>query len=44
MTKLRWNELQNISRDIQLLTDYLLSEYKIRVWSTSLNDAMAEGS
>jgi DGQHR domain-containing protein len=40
----KWNELQNISRDIQLLTDYLLSEYKIRVWSTSLNDAMAEGS
>ncbi len=40
----KWNELQNISRDIQLLTDYLLSEYKSRVWRTSLNGAVAEGS
>lgn len=40
----KWNELQNISRDIQLLTGYLLSEYKIRVWSTSPNGAIAEGS
>ena len=29
----RWNELQNTSRDIQLLTNYLLSEYRARVWS-----------
>src|SRR5262249_37051561 len=29
----RWNELQNTSRDIQLLTNYLLYEYKSRVWS-----------
>jgi hypothetical protein len=28
----RWNELQNTPRDIQLLTSYLLSEYKARVW------------
>jgi DGQHR domain-containing protein len=28
----RWNELQNTSRDIQTLTNYLLSEYKARVW------------
>jgi DGQHR domain-containing protein len=28
----RWNELQNTSRDIQVLTNYLLSEYKARVW------------
>jgi DGQHR domain-containing protein len=28
----RWNELQNTPRDIQLLTNYLLSEYKARVW------------
>jgi DGQHR domain-containing protein len=40
----KWNELQNISRDIQLLTDYLLSEYKTRVWSTSPNGAIVEGS
>lgn len=29
----RWNELQNTTRDIQLLTNYLLCEYKARVWS-----------
>jgi DGQHR domain-containing protein len=29
----KWNELQNTSRDIQLLTSYLLYEYKTRVWS-----------
>jgi DGQHR domain-containing protein len=29
----RWNELQNTPRDIQLLTNYLLLEYKTRVWS-----------
>ena len=34
----KWNELQNTSRDIQQLTRYLLSEYKARVWVTSLDD------
>jgi DNA-sulfur modification-associated len=29
----RWNKLQNTSRDIQLLTNYLLNEYKARVWA-----------
>jgi DGQHR domain-containing protein len=29
----KWNELQNTSRDIQLLTNYLLCEYKARIWS-----------
>jgi hypothetical protein len=29
----KWNELQNTTRDIQLLTNYLLYEYKARVWS-----------
>ena len=33
----KWNELQNISHDIQLLTNYLLSEYKARVWGASLD-------
>jgi DGQHR domain-containing protein len=33
----KWNELQNTSRDIQLLTNYLLSEYKARVWGASLD-------
>jgi len=28
----KWNELQNTTRDIQLLTSYLLLEYKNRVW------------
>jgi DGQHR domain-containing protein len=32
----RWNELQNTSRDIQLLTNYLLFEYKSRIWSRQL--------
>ncbi len=35
----KWNELQNTSRDIQLLTNYLLSEYKSRVWSGPLDGA-----
>jgi DGQHR domain-containing protein len=35
-TQRRWNELQNTSRDIQLLTNYLLSQYKARVWSRKL--------
>ncbi len=29
----KWNELQNTTRDIQVLTNYLLCEYKARVWS-----------
>jgi DGQHR domain-containing protein len=29
----KWNDLQNVPRDIQLLTNYLLFEYKARVWS-----------
>jgi DGQHR domain-containing protein len=40
----KWNELQNTSRDIQQLTDYLLAEYKVRVWGKSLNDADAGGN
>jgi hypothetical protein len=32
----KWNELQNTTRDIQLLTNYLLCEYKARVWSTPI--------
>jgi DGQHR domain-containing protein len=31
----RWNELQNTPKDIQLLADYLLTQYKLRVWSRS---------
>jgi DGQHR domain-containing protein len=29
----RWNELQNTPRDIQLLANLLLAEYKARVWA-----------
>jgi len=32
-TQRKWNELQNTTRDIQLLTNYLMYEYKARVWS-----------
>ena len=32
----RWNELQNTPKDIQLLTNYLLFEYKGRVWNQRL--------
>jgi DGQHR domain-containing protein len=35
-TQRKWNELQNTTRDIQLLTNYLLCEYKARVWSMPL--------
>ena len=34
----RWNDLQNTPRDIQLLTSYLLFEYKARVWVLSNKD------
>lgn len=30
--QVRWNDLQNTPRDIQTLTNYLLFEYKARVW------------
>ncbi|MDB4873535.1 MAG: tgtA5 cluster protein 1 [Gemmatimonadales bacterium] len=33
----KWNELQNTSKDIQLLTNYLLFEYKTRVWSGAVD-------
>ena len=29
----KWNELQNTQRDIQLLTNYMLFQYKSRVWA-----------
>jgi DGQHR domain-containing protein len=36
-TQRKWNELQNTTRDIQLLTNYLLCEYKARVWSKPIS-------
>jgi len=29
----KWNEVQNISRDIQLIANYLLVQYKRLVWN-----------
>lgn len=29
----KWNEIQNTSKDIQLLANYLLYQYKARVWN-----------
>src|SRR5437773_4976054 len=31
----KWNEIQNTSKDIQLLSNHLLIQYKARVWSRS---------
>lgn len=35
----KWNEIQNTSKDIQLLANYLLYQYKARVWDVSLKRA-----
>jgi hypothetical protein len=32
----KWNELQNTPKDVQLLANHLLSEYKAKVWSQTL--------
>ena len=37
----KWNELQNTTRDIQLLSEYLRTEYMTRVWSTPLDEGVA---
>ena len=37
----KWNELQNTTRDIQRLSEYLINEYKTRVWSTPLDEGEA---
>ena len=29
----RWNEIQNTQHDVQLLSNYLLMQYKARVWA-----------
>ena len=34
----KWNELQNTSRDIQMLTNYLRTEYMARVWGIPLGN------
>ena len=37
----KWNELQNTTKDIQVLSEYLINEYKTRVWSTPLDEGEA---
>jgi hypothetical protein len=32
-TQRKWNEVQNTSKDVQLLSNYLLVQYKKRVWT-----------
>jgi DGQHR domain-containing protein len=38
----KWNEIQNTSKDIQLLANYLLVQYKALVWSRSTNDRVPD--
>jgi hypothetical protein len=33
----KWNEIQNVSGDIQLLANYLLRQYKAIVWNRPIN-------
>lgn len=42
-TQRKWNELQNTTRDIQLLTNYMLYVYKSRVWNTPLPQVAHSG-
>jgi hypothetical protein len=34
----KWNEIQNTHKDIQLLANYLLVQYKSRVWNRARNE------
>lgn len=38
-TQRKWNEIQNTSKDIQLLANYLLYQYKALVWDLALKRA-----
>jgi hypothetical protein len=40
----RWNEVQNTSKDIQLLANYLLIQYKTLVWNQKLRRPMPVGN
>ena len=40
----KWNEIQNTSKDIQILANYLLVQYKALVWNrTAANDGVSRG-
>lgn len=36
----KWNEIQNTSKDIQMLSNYLLMQYRTRVWNSALSSAI----
>jgi len=36
----KWNEIQNTSKDIQMLANYLLVQYKALVWNRASNDSI----
>lgn len=36
----KWNEIQNTHKDIQLLANYLLVQYKSRVWNRARNEPL----
>jgi hypothetical protein len=35
----KWNEIQNTPKDIQLLANFLLVQYKARVWTRAMDVA-----
>jgi DGQHR domain-containing protein len=35
----KWNEIQNTSKDIELLANYLLTQYKARVWTKTIQSS-----
>ena len=35
----KWSEVQNTSKDVQMLSNYLLLQYKARVWDLALKRA-----
>jgi DGQHR domain-containing protein len=39
----KWNEVQNTPKDIQLLANYLLVQYKARVWNQTSTEAGRSG-
>ncbi len=39
----RWNEIQNTSRDIKLLSDYLLDQYRRHVWNWAMDATTSVG-
>lgn len=42
--QLKWNEIQNTSKDIQRLSNYLLVQYKARVWNRVATRESSKGT